>query len=339
MLTAPSRANLTAIPVPDHPVLKKILFVVPPKVHLLDVNGPAHIFHEAKEYGADIELYFISISESTTLESSAGLRFSDLSPFHHFQLGVHDFIFIPGLDFQLLSDRSFLEKSRPFLMWLKQQHSNGASICSVCTGAFLLAETGLLHGKRCTTHWKYYSHFSQRFPEVELVINNLFAVNDRVYTSAGVSSGIDLALYILEEAYGARFAVDIAKEVVVYFRRSSSDPQLSIFLQYRNHLETRIHEAQDFIIRNVSAKFALEDIAQHVNMSSRNLTRLFKETIGITIGAYLEKIRIERAVHLLAEGSKMEFIAQACGLKSTNQLRVLLKKHQGVLSTEVLPEQ
>ena len=192
----------------------------------------------------------------------------------------------------------------------------------------------MLDGKNCTTHWKYFSRFSEKFPRVELIKNRLFVVNERVYTSAGVSSGIDLALFLLEEEFGAKFATDIAKEVCYYFRRSGADPQLSIFLQYRNHLEDRIHFAQDFIISNVSVKFSLEDVAEKVNMSSRNLTRLFKETTGITVGAYLEKIRVERAIQLLADGNKMQIVAQECGLKSTSQLRVLLKNHQHILSAD-----
>ena len=123
--------------------------------------------------------------------------------------------------------------------------------------------------------------------------------------------------------------------MVVYFRRGESDPQLSIFLQYRNHLDTRIHDAQNFMMENISTRFNLEDIAENVNMSSRNLTRLFKKTTGITIGNYLEKLRVENAVQLFFEGNKVEFVAKECGLKSTNQLRILLKKHRGILPTDI----
>lgn len=303
-------------------------------MHLLDVNGPAHIFHEATEHGAPIELHFISLDDQAVVESSAGLKFTDLKPFHQFQLSVDDFVFIPGLEFRLISDSGFLMKLKPFLEWIKLQYQNGANICSVCTGAFLLAETGMLDGNSCTTHWKYITRFTEKFPKVGIIKNRLFVVNERVYTSGGVCSGIDLALYLLQEAFGHRLATDVARDVLVYFRRSGSDPQLSIFLQYRNHLEDRIHHAQDFINNNISKKFSLEEISETVNMSSRNLTRLFKETTGITIGAYLEKIRLERAVQLLADGNKLQFVAQECGLKSTSQLKILLKNHQDILSID-----
>lgn len=303
---------------------------------MLDINGPAHIFYEAADYGAGLQMKFISISGEAEAVSSAGLSFSKLSPFYQYKPTGDDFIFIPGLSFSLLTDLHFLEQSHPFLDWVTEAYQNGTNICSVCTGAFLLAETGLLNGKNCTTHWKYLSDFVQRYPKVSLIKNRLFVKQNRIYTSAGVASGIDLALYILEELYGARFAADIAKEVVIYFRRGEGDPQLSVFLQYRNHLDGRIHEAQDFMLQQLGSPFVLDDIAAHVNMSSRNLTRLFKKTIGITIGAYLDKLRVERAVHLLVERNKVEFVANQCGLKSSNQLRALLKKYRNMLPSELM---
>lgn len=315
--------------------IKNILFVVPPKVHLLDINGPAHIFYEAKGFGAPVILHFISLSDTREVESSAGLTFSNLRLFHEFELDENDYVFIPGLKYSLLSDRGFISKCAPFLDWLKRQKSRGAHICSVCTGAFLLAETGLLDGNSCTTHWKYLEKFHQKFPKVVLETNRLFTVQNQIFTSAGVASGIDLALYILERLFGQKLTIEVAKESVIYFRRSGSDPQLSIFLQYRNHLENRIHNAQDFISQNISTIFSLEDIADQVNMSTRNLTRIFKSTTGITIGAYIEKIRVERAFQLLAEGNKVDFVTIQCGLKSTNQMRSLLKKHQSLMPFDV----
>ncbi|MEO1023104.1 MAG: helix-turn-helix domain-containing protein, partial [Bacteroidota bacterium] len=207
--------------------------------------------------------------------------------------------------------------------------------CSVCTGSFLLAESGLLDGKTATLHWKYFDAFSKRFPTIRLEKNRLFTQSGKIHSSAGVSSGIDLSLFLLEQFYGTRLALDVAKEVVIYFRRSASDPQLSIFLQYRNHIDQRIHQAQDYLINNLTQAPTTEELALKLNMSKRNLTRLFKKTTGITIGAYIEKLRVEKAVALLSEGHKVDVVAHQCGLKSSNQLRAILKKHTGVLPTEV----
>jgi transcriptional regulator GlxA family with amidase domain len=304
-------------------------------VHLLDINGPAHIFYEAREYGADVELHFVSMTDTLEIKSSAGLFFSKLTHFNTLELSINDFIFVPGLEYKLLSDKVFIQENKRFFDWLHFQYTKKVNICSVCTGTFLLAESGILNNQECTTHWRYTSHLIDKFPTIKLQKNRLFVANDNLYTSAGVSSGIDLSLYILESLFGSKFAADIAKEVVIYFRRSESDPQLSIFLQYRNHLDSRIHDAQDYIAKHVSKAFTLYDLSETVNMSQRNLTRLFKKTTGITIGAYLEKLKVDRAIHLLSEKNKVETVAQLCGFKSSDQLRILLKKHKGVLPTDI----
>ncbi|HZI25684.1 MAG TPA: helix-turn-helix domain-containing protein, partial [Chryseolinea sp.] len=118
---------------------------------------------------------------------------------------------------------------------------------------------------------------------------------------------------------------------VVYCRRESHDPQLSIFLQYRNHLNDRIHAVQEWLIHNFHSKISMEELAEKVNTSPRHLTRQFKETTGITIGQYLEKLRIEHAIQLLKGNHKIEVIATECGFRSTNQLRQLFKKHTGAV--------
>ena len=308
-------------------MIQRIFFLIPPKVQLLDIIGPIHIFYEAIEYGASLELHFISLTDETEIVSFPGLQFSQLESFKGYNLDKRDVVFIPGTDFGLFSDKQFLQSSQPFLKWLKAQMSNNAVICSVCTGAYLLAHAGMLDNKTCTTHWKYLDHLKEHFPKAKVVDNRLFVFEGNLYSSAGVASGIDLALYLLELYLGPKLAADVAKEVVIYFRRGEGDPQLSIFLQYRNHINNRIHQVQDLITQNLERKWTIELLAEQIHASPRNLSRIFKKTTGITIGQYLSQIRIERAQQLLAEGHKMTFIAQACGLKSTNQLRSLLEKN------------
>lgn len=304
------------------------VFIIPPHVHLLDITGPAHIFYESACYGAPVTLSFSTIfPDKTDAVSSSMLAFHQLTPYDQLVLKPGDLIFVPGLDAALLLDDNFIISSRPFQQWLKMQHASGVIICSVCTGAFLLAAAGLLDQRNCTTHWKYTERFRQQYPAAQLQSNRLFVQEDGIYTSAGVSSGIDLALYLTEQIWGANFAAKIAKEVVIYFRRTIDDPQLNIFTQYRNHLEDRIHNVQDMLIQSPDRKFSIEELSDKVSMSPRNLTRLFKKTTQITIGEYVEKLRTERATMLLNEGHTMQAVALHCGLKSVNSLRKLLKKH------------
>ncbi len=242
---------------------------------------------------------------------------------------------MPGVDYAFISELKHLKKKSTFYDWLRIQGSNGVNICSICTGAFLLAEAGILNHREATTHWKYLSKFRLKYPSVKLHEKRLFVSDENIYTSAGVSSGIDLSLYILEQLFGTKFATDIAKEIVIYFRRGDADPQLSIYLEYRNHIEDRIHKVQDYLVENIHKHFTLIDVSEDVHMSTRNLTRLFKKTTGITIGAYIEKLRVEKATQLLSEKHKVEYVANQCGLKSTNQLRELLKKHSNMIPENI----
>ena len=315
--------------------MKNIYFLIVPKTHPLDIIGPAQLFYECKDNGADLNLFFVSTTDSTALDSSLGLGFSKLTPYKNLELNDGDIIVVPGIEFDLLMDTDFRLESQPFYSWMRTQYAKGVTMVSVCTGAFLLGESGLLKGKKATTHWKAFDTFEQNFPDTLLLKNKLFVENERIYTSAGMLSGIDLCLYLVEKEFGIKFAVEIAKEIVIYFRRGETDPQLSIFLQYRNHLDDRIHNAQDFISSHLSTPFNIDDIAENVHMSARNLTRLFKKATGITIGHYLSKLRVEQSIHLLADGYTVDYAAKNCGLSSTNQLRTLLKKHKGIIPTNI----
>src|SRR5687768_14783122 len=167
------------------------VFAIPPLAHLLDFGGPAQVFYEALEEGAALELKYISLHPGRpTSTSSCGVDIANLNDYNTVSLKKGDIIFVPGLEFNLLSDKIFLKSIAGFLEWMITQHGNGATICSICTGAFLLAESGLLDGKECTTHWKYFTQFQRQYKRVNMVSNRLFVESDNIFTSAGVASGI-----------------------------------------------------------------------------------------------------------------------------------------------------
>ncbi len=312
----------------------RIFFLVPPQVQLLDLTGPAHLFYEAKEYGAKIETIYLSLDDAIEQQSGAGIALGNLTPFHKHVLGPDDLLFVPGMDVQILFADTISKTFHSLFEWVREQYQHGAKICSVCTGAYLLGYAGLLNGKACTTHWKYMDHFQSKFPKAKVLSDRLIIKDGNLYSSAGVSSGIDLSLFIIEELFGPVFASKIAKEVVIFLRRTENDPQLSVFLQYRNHIDIQIHQVQDTLAQNLSTKITIDELAENVYMSPRNLTRLFKKTTGITIGEYVEKLRVERAVQLLTSGLKVSAAATACGLQSPNQLRSLLKKNTTSLPSD-----
>lgn len=307
--------------------LIQAVFVIPPRVHLLDITGPAHVFYEATDYGAHLKLHFCNIhAAEDSVQSSSSLFLSNLVNYNELSLTAGDLVFVPGLEASLLINNHFLTSTRPFQYWLKRQHEKGVKVCSVCTGAFLLAEAGLLDNKPCTTHWKYIDRFAARFTKALPQNNRLFVKAGDVYTSAGVSSGIDLSLFMLEELFGSGFAAKIAKEIVVYIRRTETDPQVSAFMQFRNHMDQRIHTVQDMLSQALDKKPSIGELADAVFMSPRNLTRLFRKTTQVSIGDYLNQLRAEQSAQMIADGYTMQAVAQSCGLKSTNQLRTILKR-------------
>jgi transcriptional regulator GlxA family with amidase domain len=213
------------------------------------------------------------------------------------------------------------------LEWVARCHQQGITLCSICTGAFMLAKAGVLQDKECTTHWRYTEQLQQRYKRLKVLRNRLYVKSGNVYTSAGIATGIDLALFLLEERHGKRFASQVAKELVVYIRREGAEEQESIFLQHRDHIDEQIHAVQDWIARNLSKKLSLDTLADMAHTSPRNLTRIFKKQTGLTISQYQNSIRVEKAKSLLANSNyKLDHIAKLCGLHTTKHLRILIQK-------------
>ncbi len=297
----------------------RVFFYLNSGTHILDLAGAVQVFHEATNYGNPYQIHYVS--DNANQNSSANLGFANLTLFSEIEIQPDDILIVAG--FRV----SHLNKENTLLFdWLKQAVAIKAIVCSVCTGCFMLAEAGLLDSKECTTHWDFTDKLQKEYPKLKVLKNRLFVKTDNIYTSAGVTTGIDLALFLLEQRHGAKFSYQIARELVVYIRRDSSTPQDSIYLQNRQHVNSSIHEIQDWIIHHLDEKIKIEQLAERIYTSPRNLTRLFKTTTGITIGEYIESLRAEKALQLLKENHKMDDVAHACGFQSTNQLRTILKK-------------
>jgi transcriptional regulator GlxA family with amidase domain len=298
---------------------RKIVFFVPEMVHVLDLTGSIQVFYEANSYGANYELLFFSLVNN--VKSSAGLIFSTLTHFSKINIEKGDFIFLPGAEMDYLRSENF-KKEKKFFTWLMKKHKAGVNICTVCTGAFILAETGLLNLKPCTTHWKRIGELKESYPLLQIKNDVLYTHEDNLYTSAGITSGIDLSLAIVEEHYGPLFAHKISRELLVYYRRSGNHTQQNVYLNYRNHMQTGIHSVQDWLIANIENKFTIAQLASIANMSERNLTRAFKKATGLTINQYKKQLRLEKLKTLLHNTEmKSDVVANKVGYKNSRQLR------------------
>jgi transcriptional regulator GlxA family with amidase domain len=310
-----------------------VYFFIPHHVHLLDLAGPLEVFREASSH-VHYNIRFVADQPEHT--SFSGLGLHDLAGYYQTKTTASDIIIIPGFNFHSLVPDDF----QLFFDWLKKCHQKGTTICSICTGAFLLARSGLLDDLECTTHWRFTERLQKEFPKLRVLKDKLYVKSGSLYTSAGVVTGIDLALFLLEERHGKALALKVAKELVVYIRREGNASQQSVFLQHRSHADETVHVIQDWISRNLHLKLSLYALAEMVNTSPRNLTRIFRKQTGITISAYQNAIRVERAKSLIATSQyKMEYIARLCGLRSPKQLRALLAKHVGNQEPESVENQ
>jgi transcriptional regulator GlxA family with amidase domain len=304
--------------------MQKMAFIIPPNVELLDLAGPVQVFSEAKFYGLEADIEFYKYHDEPI--STAGMPFGKIENFKNAVLKEGDFIFMPGMNFEYVNSFSF-RAEREFFRWLKDCADRNITICSICNGAFALGEAGLLKDTECTTHWRRVKELQKQFPQAKVMVDILYVKSNNVYTSAGICAGIDLALAILEELKGPLFTHKVARGLVVYHRRSGNHNQQSIYLDYRNHINPQVHEVQDYLIDNLSKENDIESLASLVNMSPRNLSRIFKERTGSTILEYLTLLRIEYANTMLNNPEyTIEYIASKCGFKTARQLQRILKK-------------
>ncbi|HEY0092224.1 MAG TPA: DJ-1/PfpI family protein [Flavobacterium sp.] len=306
--------------------MRKIAFIVPPSVELLDLAGPAQVFTEAKFYGFEVALEFYTYKEE--IVSTSGISFGNVKHYTESHLTAGDYLFIPGMDFEYVNSIAFRAENA-FFSWIKGLSDRGVFICSVCNGAFALGHAGLLKDTECTTHWRRVEELQRQFPSAKVITDILFKKSNNVYTSAGISAGIDLSLAILEELKGALFTHKVARGLVVYHRRSQSHSQQSVYLDYRNHINPSIHIVQDHLIEHMSDENSIEDLASLVAMSPRNLSRVFKEKTGTTILEYLTLLRLEFAKTMLNNPEyTIEYIASKCGFKTPRQLQRILKANK-----------
>ena len=290
-----------------------VIFLILPEVEILDLAGPLQAFHEANRGRSRYDVRLCSTKDRVVTDQ--GLWLSDLEPLPEVSAG--DLIVVPGMPY-----RATERLDRTAVRWLKMSHAAGAHLASICTGAFALGEAGLLDGRRCTTHWSRTGELQRRFPRAKLLTNRLFVTDGEITTSAGIASGIDMALALIEHAHGPLAAAEVAREMVVYIRRDGSDAQQSVYLDYRSHLHPGIHRVQDRLIQHPARRESLTELASLAGMSPRHLTRLFRQTTGISVHDYATRIRLELARTLLHDPTQtIEAIATRCGFDSARQFR------------------
>ncbi|WP_433356077.1 GlxA family transcriptional regulator [Microtetraspora malaysiensis] len=298
--------------------MSRVVFVLLPGVHLLDLAGPAQVFSTAGDFGQPYELSYVAEQEQVRTAQGLPLIADTEWP----ELGPDDLVVVPGWRAPTL--RGGPELSPAALERVRAHHAAGGTVASVCAGAEALGQAGLLDGRRCTTHHELQDELAARHPRAIVVRDVLFTADDGVVTSAGIASGIDLTLHLLAVRHGPALAAQVARAMVVYARRNGHEPQASAMLRHRSHLDDTVHRVQDLIDARFTEPLPLARLAASAGVSERTLTRLFaRATGGLTPLRYQQTLRLERAEHLVSRGTTVESAAREVGFEDARMLRRL----------------
>jgi transcriptional regulator GlxA family with amidase domain len=212
--------------------------------------------------------------------------------------------------------------NRKIVGWILETAKGTRRIASVCTGIYGLAETGLLDGRRVTTHWRFAADAAKRFPKLRMESNALFVKDGQFYSSAGVTSGIDLALALIEEDFGSKVALAVAREMVVYLKRSGGQEQYSEPLQFQTNSSDRFAELVAWMTSNPTKQMSVESLARRASLSPRQFFRRFKEHFGSSPAMFVETLRLNEARRRLSAGEiSIENVAESVGFNGADSFR------------------
>jgi transcriptional regulator GlxA family with amidase domain len=305
---------------------RHIVVLVYPNVMAMDVCGPMEAFATANFY-ANRDLYRLSIAAVTTDPVKTSIGFCIIPNYALADLqGPIDTLLIAGGHGYVAAFRD-----RALTDWLREAAPRARRHGSICTGAFPLAASGLLDGKRATTHWSLASSFAREFPSTKLEVDSIFVRDGQTYTSAGVSAGIDLALAMIEEDHGRTLALRVARSLVVFLKRPGGQSQFSTHLQAQFSSVPAIRKAQEWALAHLSEDLSVKTLAAHVGMSERNFRRSFVDELRETPRQYVERIRLDEAKRKIEDTDlSAQAVARQCGFGTVYSLRRAIVRHLGV---------
>lgn len=294
-----------------------VVFVLVPRLHMLDLAGPAQVFFSAADLGLDYRMSYVAEHADVPTAQGVMLRADTAWP----SLDRDDLVVVPG--WRASPGDDLVKINAATARNLAAHHEAGGTVASVCSGAYALGQAGLLDGRRCTTHHELTDEMVRHYPCATVVPDVLYVEDDRVVTSAGIASGIDLALHLIAVRHGPAAAAKIARAMVIFTRRNGDASQSSAMLRHRAHLSDVVHRVQDRIDSGFAQQLRLAELAGAAGVSQRTLTRLFHRHTGLTPLRYQQVLRTERAEHLISHGATVDSASRAVGFADARMLRRL----------------
>ncbi len=316
--------------------MRTVLMVLFDEVQSLDVTGPLEVFTGAntwRTHHGDGPVYDIRTASlgGGMVRTSSGLRIAPDEDLHEFSVPR-----LPAPDLLLVPGGEGSRRPNPELVgWLRAHGRRVNRLVSVCTGAFLLAEAGLLDGRRVTTHWAYCSALATKYPALRVEEDPIFVRDGNIATSAGVTAGIDLALALVEDDLGRDAALDIARHLVVFLRRPGNQAQFSAQLAGQLANREPLRDVQRWIADHPGADLSVETLARQASLSPRQFARAFVAEVGMPPGRYVDRVRLETARHRLEDTADgVEQTARSCGYGTPEAMRRAFLRALGVSPDE-----
>jgi transcriptional regulator GlxA family with amidase domain len=306
---------------------KTVAIVVFAGVQSLDVTGPMDVFSEANRFLASEDHYRLEVIgvERGVMACSNGLA---LNAHRHFSeaLASYDLLLVAGGP-QL----PFMSFGTAFDDWLRDACARAQRFGSICNGAFMLARAGLLEGRTVTTHWGDAAALAELCPTTQVEADRLYVQDGELFTSAGVTAGIDLSLYLLGRDHGPDVALSVAKRLVVFTQRSGGQSQFSPFLTPHAEPTSAVAMVQHYVLANLTGDLTIADLANAANMSARNFSRVFAKEAKITPAEFVERARVDAARVLLeSTHAPLKTVAYQCGFRDAQHMRSVFNRRLGV---------
>jgi transcriptional regulator GlxA family with amidase domain len=305
-----------------------VVFVTIPGAQILDMTGPLEVFSTASRFLPSVSYRTSVVSaDGGPVLASCGIEFASMA-IGEVRGPVDTLVVTGGAD-------TDLHATDDFLWHLRRLAKNSKRVTSVCSGAFLLAAAGLLDGRRATTHWRDCAELATEYPQITVVADAIYVRDDNVWTSAGVTAGIDLALALVAEDHGAPAAAAVARQLVVYLQRSGGQAQFSALLAVQALDSEPVRDLLSWLPEHLDEDLAVPVLARRLNLSERQFTRVFKAQVGATAADHVEAVRLEAACRLLeTTQSAIGHIAVVCGFGAAATMNRTFRRRLGTTPGE-----
>lgn len=305
--------------------MRRVVITGPPPVQALDVTGPLEVFSNAPGY----EIQLATPNPNGLLETSRGIAFTNAIPLANVKGPIDTLLVVggPGAESGLY-DRDLID-------WIAGAAAHARRVASICTGAFLLAEAGLLNGKQAVTHWSFSNRLAEEYSEVIVRFEPVYLRDGSIYTSAGITAGIDLCLHLVEEDHGHKIALEIARFLVMFLVRPGGQAQFSHMLSHQANTSQPLRELQVWMLQHLRENLTVESLAERLGMSARHFTRVCLRETGLNPGQLVDRMRVETAKQIIdSSACGLKEVAELCGFNSADAMRRTFLRLLGITAAE-----